>query len=470
LTDHPHDSEAPDQQPTTARSASVQLRQAGEQTDHAALMDPANQSLAEALRITFRLLQMAMLVLVVLYIGSGFQSVKANERGVRLMFGEIVAQDLKPGFHFAPPYPIGELVKVDVGNKDLKINRSFWPYVEQGREDQAISELRAKSSLSPDQDGFLMTGDGALAHTQWNVQYSRNDAGAFARNIYPGHESGIIRAAVQRGIVHAVAGVEIDDLLKQSSSDAGSVAILAKSLAQSMLAGTDAVRSGVEIQQLSLDQKIPPVYLLESFNSVLSATSHASTAREEAQKQGNTMLSNTAGGAATVLVTLIDQYERQIDAGQDANAEATLVKIDRVFDGLPVEIDSAEINPSLGGQVAAMLSEARQYRSGVVDRSRSDLAVFQAKLEQFRANPSVMVTTDWTNAVSRFYGDERVEIFFNPAGTNTLELVINADPFIAAARERAALAKQNQEALDARQIEMEKSRYETEEGLRLVPN
>ncbi len=473
MTEQPKDNDMPQQgQPdeVVTRPASVQLREGREDSSGAALMDPANESLADALRITFRLLQSAMVVLLVLYIGSGFQSIKANERGIRLRFGKIVAQDLKPGFHFAWPYPFGEMVKVDVGNQDLKIDRAFWPFVAPGDEDQAVDQLSPKGSLSPDEDGSILTGDGAIAHIQLMVQYARTDAGAFSKDIYPPHETGIVRAAVQRGAVQAVAGVNIDDLLKQGSNDAGSVTIRTKSIAQDLLRGAGVTETGIEIEQLTLSQKIPPAYLREKFYSVSDADSNASRSREDAQKEANTLLSETAGGSAPILILLIDQYEQQIDTDQPQQAAATLAQIDRVFDGLPITIEGIELNPSIGGQVSAMLSESRQYRSGVVDRARSDLAVFRAKLKQYQTNPSVMVTTDWTDAMSQFFADERIEVFFNPLGTDTLELVINSDPEIAARRERAMLKKQNDAALDEREELMKRSRYETEEGLRLVPN
>lgn len=451
------------------RPASVQFRAEGDEVAGASMMDPANQSLAEALRITFRILQTAMVVLAVLYVGSGLQSIRANERGVRLIFGKVAASDLRPGFHWAAPYPAGELIKVDVGNQDLDINRAFWPYVEPGKEKDPVENLRARASLSPEQDGSLLTADGAIAHTQWKVQYSRSDAKVYAQTVYPPHETGLVRAAVQRGIVQAVAGVEIDSLLKQSASEEGSVATRAKEIARGTLRGIGVLGAGIEIEQLSLEQKIPPAYLRDSFNSVLEAASNASKARENAQKEGNTLLSDAAGGAVDVLVALIDDYERQIDADHAEAAATTLAKIDRVFDGKPVEVAGVEVNPAVGGQVFAMLSRARQYRDGAVDRARSDLAVFRAMHEQFKANPSVMVTGAWTTAVSQFFADERVEVFFNPAGTDTLELVINRDPEFMKRRERAIREKENIEARERRQKEMEDARYRTDEGLRQIP-
>jgi len=53
-------------------------------------LDPANQSLADALRMSFRILKLLMLVLVVLYFLSGWFSVKPGENGVILRFGRVL--------------------------------------------------------------------------------------------------------------------------------------------------------------------------------------------------------------------------------------------------------------------------------------------------------------------------------------------------------------------------------------------
>jgi hypothetical protein len=53
-------------------------------------MDPANQSLGEALRLSYRVLQVAILVLVVVFLFSGFQQVQDGQTGVKTFFGRIV--------------------------------------------------------------------------------------------------------------------------------------------------------------------------------------------------------------------------------------------------------------------------------------------------------------------------------------------------------------------------------------------
>ena len=54
------------------------------------MLDPAQQSLAEALRLSFGILKITMLALLVVYALSGTFSVGSNEVAVRLRFGDYV--------------------------------------------------------------------------------------------------------------------------------------------------------------------------------------------------------------------------------------------------------------------------------------------------------------------------------------------------------------------------------------------
>ena len=51
-------------------------------------LDPAQQSLADALRVSFGFLKVAMVILVVFYLFSGFFNVPSREVSVRLRFGD----------------------------------------------------------------------------------------------------------------------------------------------------------------------------------------------------------------------------------------------------------------------------------------------------------------------------------------------------------------------------------------------
>jgi len=173
---------------TTQRAASVTLRQRGDAGDDSGSLDPATKSLGDALRITFRLLQAAMIVLLGLYLLSGFQSVKESERGMRLVLGRISAKDLPPGPQFSFPAPFGEMMKVQTGLQTEDIDKQFFPRLTEGEEKLLIDKEKGAAalagggdSLDPDADGHLITADGNIAHARWSLTWQRADAPARSR-------------------------------------------------------------------------------------------------------------------------------------------------------------------------------------------------------------------------------------------------------------------------------------------------
>ena len=80
-------------------------------------LDAAGKSMADALRISFAILKVIMIVLVVAFLASGFKTVGPDEKALVLRFGKIrgVSDDRvrESGLVWSWPYPIGEVVKID---------------------------------------------------------------------------------------------------------------------------------------------------------------------------------------------------------------------------------------------------------------------------------------------------------------------------------------------------------------------
>jgi regulator of protease activity HflC (stomatin/prohibitin superfamily) len=279
----------------TRRAKSITLRQGSEMESPGALMDAAHKSLADALRITFGLVQIGMVVLAALYVLSGFQSVKQNEQGIRLLFGKIDADGLEPGFQFSLPAPLGEMVKVSTGAESVDLDSEFWVRVSPADKEKPIDSLPKLPKLNPENEGAVLTGDGNVAHTQWKASYRRVKPGEYATSIMPTDEAAIVRAAVQRGVVQAVSQTSIEDLLKQSASERASVAANARDVAQAIL---DRARSGIVIEQLILKDKMPPLYVRDSFAKVQTAASNAGTEQDKARSEREQKLNKVAGAAA----------------------------------------------------------------------------------------------------------------------------------------------------------------------------
>lgn len=458
-------------------AASVTLRQSGESVEGGGGlivggMDPATKSLADALRITYRLLLASMVVLAGLYVLSGLQSVKESERAVRLLFGRVEDKNLAPGFQWSYPAPIGELVKVQTGLISQEINNAFFPALSDAEEKQlANKDMGAQSladggsnSLNPDVDGQLLTADGSIVHARWTVSYQRTDAWKTAQNIDPDYEKRIVNAAACKGIVHAASSLPIDDILKkqvdsESTQQVGQskVEVRAKDEAQAAL---DKIESGITITQLAMTTVIPPRWVMKQFEEVQAAQSKKSKAIEQARTSRNDTLTQTAGKAADLVLNLIDRYERQLSLNESQNAAATLEMIDSVLRGEEITLDGEKIAPETSGSVTARVSEALQYRSSIVNEAKGEAAYFMAKLGLFRTNPLVMIHGDWTEAFGDFLNGETLQTIWLPPGTSRQILQINRDPKILADQIQQMQLKQATEAAKARETERARRRWE----------
>src|SRR4030043_419472 len=83
-------------------------QQAGSSDIAVGEFDAGNKSLADALRISFFVLNIIMVVLVILFFGSGVFTVGPDERAMVLRFGKIRGDTteervLSPGLHWAIP-------------------------------------------------------------------------------------------------------------------------------------------------------------------------------------------------------------------------------------------------------------------------------------------------------------------------------------------------------------------------------
>jgi regulator of protease activity HflC (stomatin/prohibitin superfamily) len=448
-----------------ARAASVRLRDA-ESTRSAAdrrRMDAANQSLADALRITYNLLRVSMVVLIVLFVFSGVQSINEGERGIALRFGKPVRANLEPGFQWSFPYPIGEIVRVQEGATELPIAQAFMPNLPgDDTEEQAleadIDRFNSGSALKPGTDGSNITADLNIAHTQWNVNFHRSDHTKAVEHIHPAQEREMIKAIVQRSAVHVLAQTPIDDLLRQSSE---SISGAVRTIAQREL---DQLDSGITIDRVVLTRKSAAMSLRRKFSSVQTAAQNAGKAREDALLTRDQMLNEVAGRASGLLIELIDEYERLVELGDDDAAAAQLETIDAVLEGRDVEVNGRSVQGLVSGEVAEMLNQARTSASNRVSQAIADREFYRSKLEQYAANPRLMIARDWSSAMTEFMARDFVSTIMLPEGVSA-EMFINNDPDIARELDRQRKRREAQEARDERFEQMRDAAYRTRRGI-----
>eukprot|EP01026_Neomeris_dumetosa_P077641 TRINITY_DN8384_c0_g1_i1.p1 TRINITY_DN8384_c0_g1~~TRINITY_DN8384_c0_g1_i1.p1 ORF type:complete len:450 (-),score=27.37 TRINITY_DN8384_c0_g1_i1:654-2003(-) len=427
------------------------------------LLDPAQQSLADALKVTLRFVQVGMLVLLVLFVFSGVTTVKEGEVGLQLTFGKITGEPKSPGAHFALPTPIGDFVKVDTGTRQINEAAGFWPYLTARQQQQSIEDLGGSSELDPTNDGSLITADGNLAHTQWSIVYRHmpDRAQEFAQNIHPDHEDSIVVYAARQGIIQAVAEVTIDELLKDSGSGPGSVAAQAQFIAQGVL---DRINSGIQIEDMVLAQKMAPLAARDHFAAVQSAEANARREIENANREAARILTEMAGSIHEELHDSILSYGEAIEVheaaktgGDPQTIEETRLAMDGVLEDIKVLMESN----AAGGEVARLMRQARSHRLNQRNRWASAARRFEAKLAQFEANPEVTVQIEWAQAWRELAGKDFVEIMTHPVSAGPLRLRINRDPNILKRLEESFKERMLLESEERRREQQEQAEFKT---------
>lgn len=450
-----------------ARGASVRLRQTAPGSAGAGpRMDPANQSLADALRFTYGLLKFVMVVLVALFFISGVKTIQEGERGIRVFLGKPTSFNLTPGIHPNLPFPMGEMIRIGEGSVEVKLGRAFMPYAANINNDDiamsaTVQQFSSEGKLNPARSFSNITSDLNVAHTQWTATYRRTDHRLYAENMIPDQEERLVRLAIQRGVVQTLASVTIDDLLKQSGDSSSAARV--REIAQRQL---DDIRSGITIDRVTLSRKIPPVFLVDRFASVQAAAQRAGKEREDALLQRDQQLNEVAGAAAPVLIEAINEYERLIELEQTEQASALLAQIDALLEGRPADIlGTVHAAGLVSGRVSELLEFIRGQTSTRVTQAIADRDLFRAKLAQYESNPRLMIARDWSDAMSVFLNRPFVQVMSLPRGRSTAELLINQDPSIVRDLDRARKQAEVDRANEERMNRFRRDLYRTDRGI-----
>ena len=420
----------PTEQPR--REASLVLREDNVREQRAVSMEAANKSLADALRFTYRIIQVLMIVLAGLFIFSGFQQVNEGETGLRVEFGKLKGGALSSGFHFSLPYPMGQMEIVDTRQQSLEIDTTFWPQVRD--KTRGLEQLGTGGmQLNIGTDGSLITGDGNIVHTQWSVLYRREQPVDFAANVHPDTEDPLVRAVVERAVVQVVSEITIDELLKPSSTNAGDSSI--ESRVRRLSQGTlDRLATGIRIDESVLRHKSPPVRVRADFESVNKAIEQSNKQISDATSDRSVRLTSLVGTAYTPLIDLIDEMENATALGEGERAERILETIREVFDSRHNRAGIVEIagktytDVRFSGSLSTLINTANQQRSVKIANAKAEAQLFRAQLKQYRANPSVFLSTEYANAWSTMLDRKNVSVFWAPPGTDPLVWKLTTDP------------------------------------------
>ena len=439
--------ELPEEPPRRAASAQFMVEtEVGQAAALREAMDPANQSLADALRLSFRVLQFVILVLLVLFPLSAFQVVKEGHGGVMLRWGKVVSvgdsDELLPGAHWTIwPYPAGEFVIFDVDGREVEMRRRFvdrggermvepfWPSIpgNMSRQD-FIDQATPSSALDPRTDGSVLTRDGDLAHLKISAEYDIDDPKRFVQTLSPEDAPRVVALAVQRAVVQVMAGASLQELIDFPDDIKDRV----RRHAQTTL---DQINCGVTLTKVTLPETSPPMAIARHYGDLQTAREEAKQMVEKARSDKEKALIDAGGPNYRDFVQLIDRYEEAEQRADSQRADELLSQINAFMESDRVD-----------GDLKSVIERAGAYESEIDSTLGSELRRFKSVLPEYRDNPRLAVSRRLMRARSAVLARNDVEIMHIPDGLGRIQIIIKSLEEISQRRIQAELERKEREA------------------------
>lgn len=403
-------------------------------------LDAAGKSLSDALRISFTILKVIMIVLIVAFLASGFRTVGPDERALVLRFGKIrgIGNDaiLGPGAHWVFPYPIDEMVKIPVEkNINLEVN-TFWYRLT--RDDILGPGVKPRNYradvLDPLQEGYCLTrsqaagqsplavgtqsaadregSDYNIVHTKWQINYQIGDVDQFFRNVYvadvkPGQVyyevmipsiTPMLRSVVDDAIVATLVHYTIDDVLQ-------SIDTIPRRVQQLVQQKLDDLETGIRVAQMQLVSAKWPMQVDHAFQAYVEASQRSDQMIQQARTYAETILTMTAGQLA----------ERLYQATMDPNCD---------------EPEREALWTQVTGDAQEILAQALVYQTRVVEAARANASYLLSILPEYRARPELVVNELYRSALEEVLNNADEKIFLDAnRGTKDREyrILLNRD-------------------------------------------
>jgi len=408
-------------------------------------LDAAGRSLSDALRISFTILKVIMIVLVLGFLASGFRTVETGEKGVVLRFGQI-QRIVEPGWAWVFPYPIDELIRIPVDKRiNLPVN-SFW--YKETREDilgpGTIPRNYFPEKLDPLQEGYCLTrseereseavpsvqsvaavdrmlalaqqsdgSDYSIVHTRWQIDYQIQSIEQFFRNVYvpdvkPGQVyfdvmtqsiTPMLRSAIEDAVVSAMVHYTIDEALQ-------SVDTIPRRVLQLAQQKLDNISSGILVTSVRLVKAEWPKQVDQAFTVSIAASQKSQAAITEARTYAENTLNEVAGLVAKQL------YQALVDGNVgDDQREALWAQV--------------------AGEARDRIAQAEAYRTSVVETAKANADYLQTLLPEYRKRPGLVANGIYWAAIEEVIANAEEKFVVQAsqgAKDHEIRVLVNRDP------------------------------------------
>lgn len=228
--------------------------------------------------------KIALALIVLLWLASGFYIVNPAEVGVVQRFGAFT-RVTQSGPHYHLPYPI-ESVQTPNVTEIRRIEIGF-------RSAEYAGEFGQSSYRNVPKESLMLTGDENIVDVQCIVQYRIKEAQNYLFNIAQPQKT--VKDAAEAAIRDVVGNNEIEAVLTTEKFDIQNKTM---ALLQEVL---DSYNSGMQVTAVKLQDVHPPQDVSDAFKDVASAREDRSRLINQATGYRNDIIPKARGRVATML-------------------------------------------------------------------------------------------------------------------------------------------------------------------------
>lgn len=258
--------------------------------------------------------QWGLLILLLVWLASGFYQVQPNEEGVVLRFGAY-ADTTDSGLHYHLPYPIETVEKVNI-TQERSINLG-------------VVEAYNNGDRNSFNESHMLTGDENIVDINLTIVWRIENAKDYLFNMQNPDET--VRVAAQSVLREIVGQSEMMPII---SGDRGKVEDETKAELQKVL---NEFGSGIKIVRVKLQKADPPKQVVDAFNEVQRAKADMERFKNEAEAYRNEVLPKARGEAVQRLQNA-EAYRQAVVNRAQGDAERFLSVYNAYKDGKDVTI------------------------------------------------------------------------------------------------------------------------------------
>lgn len=321
-------------------------------TNNAGAYEGGMKALSKSLQMSFLVLLLVIVFMLVRFISfGGYFAVKAQEAVIVLQFGkfkEVYTRD----WHWFLPYPVNRFIHI-------KTSPEYMTIAFASREAMLMPGAPVPP-LEIGRDGYMLSADGNILHSNWKIGYRVNDARKFYENVLSNGDVSaedetvkegdvvlglrgprtMLKNIFQRAVIQVSAAYNVGDIYDTKRSV---YADAVKSLFTRMVNDADL---GIVVDDVVLNSITPPTKTAAAFNEVASAMNQKAALKNQAEEYSMTVLNEAAKMRSSIL------------------------------------------------------AEAESYRISVVSGIKSESIYFQSIAKEYLASPQTVLMTLYNNTLS----------------------------------------------------------------------